>query len=339
MNVLLTCVGRRRYLVDYLKAELDGTGMVLGVDNQRAAPAANVCDMFLVAPEIYAESYIDFLVDVCRTRQVSALLSLNDLELPLIAEHAQRFRDVGTVPVVSSADVIRLCADKLMTARFAESIGVLTPRSYATLQSAEEALAAGDITFPLVVKPRWGSASFGIFFVESREELRFAHAYCTRIWLQSKFARMGEPDALVLIQEMVSGQEFGLDIFNDLKGKPVGVAARKKLSMRAGETDRAVTVESGPFSDMAARISRCLRHIGNLDCDVIVRDGRQYLLEMNPRFGGGYPFTHLAGANLIRVLLNCLRGTHQGEEIRYRTGLELAKCDFLASVEPLAGTD
>ena len=133
MNVLLTCVGRRRYLVEYLKSELNGTGMVLGVDNQRSAPAASVCDMFLLAPDVYAESYIDYLVDVCRTRQVAALLSLNDLELPLIAEHAHRFRDVGTVPVVSSAEVVRLCADKLMTARFAESIGVSVPRSYATL--------------------------------------------------------------------------------------------------------------------------------------------------------------------------------------------------------------
>ncbi len=290
--------------------------------------------MFLVAPDIYADNYIDFLVDVCRTHRISALLSLNDLELPLIAQHAERLREVGTVPVVSSAEVIHLCSDKFRTSQFAESIGLSTPRSYATLQSAEQAIDAGEVSFPLVVKPRWGSASFGIFFVENREELRFAHAYCARIWKQSKFMRMGQPDGLVLVQEMISGQEYGLDIFNDLERRPVGLAVRKKLSMRAGETDRAITVESGPFSDMAARISHGLRHIGNVDCDVIERDGRYYLLEMNPRFGGGYPFSHIAGANLIRVLLSCLRGTYQGEEVRYQTGLELAKCDFLASVEP-----
>jgi carbamoyl-phosphate synthase large subunit len=98
----------------------------------------------------------------------------------------------------------------------------------------------------------------------------------------------------------------------------------------------AVTVDSDPFSDMAGRISRGRRQIGNVDRDVIVRDGCQYLLEMNPRFGG-YPFTHIAGANLIRVLLNCMRGTHQGEQIRYQAGLEFAKCDFLASVKAPAG--
>ncbi|CAG9185048.1 ATP-grasp domain-containing protein [Cupriavidus pinatubonensis] len=334
MNVLLTCVGRRRYLVDYFKSELNGAGMVFGVDNQRSAPAANVCDAFLVAPDIYAESYIDFLVDVCRNHRISALLSLNDLELPLIARHAQRLREVGTVPIVSSPEVVHLCADKFVTSQFAESIGIATPRSYATLQSAEEALDTGEVSFPLVVKPRWGSASFGIFFVENRDELRFAHAYCARIWKQSKFTRMGEADALVLVQEMIVGQEYGLDIFNDLEGQPLGLAARLKLSMRAGETDRAITVENGPFSDMAARISRALRHIGNVDCDVIERDGRLYLLEMNPRFGGGYPFSHIAGANLIRVLLSCLRGDYNGEEVRYQSGLEFAKCDFLASVEP-----
>ncbi len=331
MNVLLTCVGRRRYLVEYFKSELNGTGMVLGVDMHAGAPAASACDMFLVAPSLYAENYIDFLVDVCRVHRVSAILSLNDLELPLLAAQAPRFRETGAIPVISSAEVIDLCADKFLTAQFAESIGVSTPRSYATLESAEHAIAAGTVAFPLVVKPRWGSASFGIFFVENRDELRFAHAYCQRIWRQSNFARMGQPEALVLVQEAISGQEYGLDIFNDLEAKPVGFAVRKKLSMRAGETDRAITVESRPFSELAARISRGLRHIGNVDCDVIERDGRQYLLEMNPRFGGGYPFTHIAGANLVRVLLNCLRG-QQGQEVRYQAGIELAKCDYLASV-------
>ncbi|WP_316155537.1 ATP-grasp domain-containing protein [Cupriavidus sp. BIC8F] len=332
MNVLLTCVGRRRYLVEYFKSELDGSGLVLGVDMHAGAPAASACDRFLVAPALYADDYIDFLVDVCRTHQVSAILSLNDLELPLLAAHAHRFREVGTTPVISSEEVIHLCADKFLTAQFAESIGVSTPRSYATLESAEHAIASGAVSFPLVVKPRWGSASFGIFFVENLEELCFAHAYCQRIWRQSNLARMGQPESPVLVQEAISGQEYGLDIFNDLEAKPVGLAVRKKLSMRAGETDRAITVESKPFSDLASRISRELGHIGNVDCDVIVRDGRQYLLEMNPRFGGGYPFTHLAGANLVRVLLNCLRGGQQGQEVHYQAGIELAKCDYLASV-------
>jgi len=328
MNVLLTCVGRRRYLVEYFRSELNGTGTVLGVDMQRNAPAASACDMFLVAPSLYADNYIDFLVDVCRQHRVSAILSLNDLELPLIAANAQRFREIGTIPVISSAEVIQICADKFLTAQFAESIGLSTPRSYATLESAESAIAAGSAVFPLVVKPRWGSASFGIFFVEDQNELRFAHAYCQRLWRQSIFAKMGQPGELVLIQEMISGQEYGLDIFNDLEAKPVGFAVRKKLRMRAGETDQAITVEGAPFSDLAARISRELRHIGNVDCDVIERDGRQYLLEMNPRFGGGYPFTHMAGANLVRVLLNCVRGDQQGREVRYQAGVQLAKCDY-----------
>lgn len=328
MNVLLTCVGRRRYLVEYFKSELNGTGMVIGVDMQRNTPAASACDLFLAAPSLHAEHYIDFLLEVCREHRVSAILSLNDLELPLIAAHAERFREIGTIPIISSADVVRLCADKFLTAQFAESIGLSTPRSYATLESAESAIAAGSEVFPLVVKPRWGSASFGIFFVEDQNELRFAHAYCQRLCRQSIFAKMGPPGEQVLIQEMISGQEYGIDIFNDLDAKPVGFAVRQKLRMRAGETDQAITVEGKPFSDLAARIGRELRHIGNVDCDVIERDGRQYLLEMNPRFGGGYPFTHIAGANLVRVLLNCLRG-EQGQEVRYQAGVELVKCDEL----------
>ena len=332
MNVLLTCVGRRRYLVDYFRSELNGSGKVIGLDMTRNAPAASACDMFLLAPGIYADHYIDFLVDVCRTHRVSAILSLNDMELPILAAHADRLRAIGTIPVISSPEVIGLCADKFLTAQFAESIGLSTPRSYATLESAEEALDAGSLAFPLVVKPRWGSASFGIFFVANRDELRFAHAYCERTWQQSAFGKMGEPGAQVLIQEMVQGQEYGLDIFNDLEARPVGFAVRKKLAMRAGETDRAITVDGAPFRDLATRIGEGLGHIGNVDCDVIERDGRQYLLEMNPRFGGGYPFTHLAGANLVRILLDCVSGKPHGQGVSYRSGVELAKCDYLAGL-------
>ncbi len=335
MNVLLTCIGRRRYLAEYFKSELNGTGLVLGVDMNGGAPAASACDRFFLAPGLDADNYIDFLLNLCSEHRVSAILSLNDLELPLLAANAQRFREIGTIPVISSTEVVNLCADKFLTAQFAESIGVSTPRSYATLESAEDAISAGTEIFPLVVKPRWGSAGFGILFVENLDELRFAYAYCLRMCRKSAFARLGQPDAAVLVQELISGQEYGLDIFNDLEARPVGFAVRKKLSMRAGETDRAITVESEPFDDIATRIGHELGHIGNVDCDVIEREGRQYLLELNPRFGGGYPFTHLAGANLVRVLLNCVRGQHS-QKVHYQAGIELFKCAYLARVGELA---
>ena len=101
----------------------------------------------------------------------------------------------------------------------------------------------------------------------------------------------------VLIQELIIGEEYSLDVVNDLDGRHVATFARCKLAMRAGETDRAVTVDREELHRLGAAIGGQLGHAGNLDCDVLAAQDRMYVLDLNPRFGGGYPFSHAAGAN------------------------------------------
>jgi carbamoyl-phosphate synthase large subunit len=111
----------------------------------------------------------------------------------------------------------------------------------------------------------------------------------------------------------------------------IGFAAKKKLAMRAGETDKAITVAPASFEGIVAKIARALLHRGNLDCDFLERDGKFYLLEFNPRFGGGYPFTHLAGANHIQMLID----DYQERPLTpysYQVGKAFAKCDTLVEV-------
>lgn len=74
-------------------------------------------------------------------------------------------------------------------------------------------------------------------------------------------------------------------------------------------------------SSVVAASSR-LGHTGPCDVDVIVRDGTPYLIECNPRFGGHYPFAHLAGANVPRFLLSCVSGTKiDSDDLRARPGI------------------
>ena len=74
--------------------------------------------------------------------------------------------------------------------------------------------------------------------------------------------------------------------------------------MRSGETDKAVTVAKDRFEGIVDKMIKSLRVRGNLDCDFLEQDDKIYLLEMNPRFGGGYPFTHEAGANHVQRLID-----------------------------------
>jgi len=109
------------------------------------------------------------------------------------------------------------------------------------------------------------------------------------------------------VQERLNGQEHGLDIVNDLNGKYITTFVKHKLAMRSGETDVAITVDSPELIGLGAKLSRLLGHYGNLDVDAFLMGGQVHVLEMNARFGGGYPFSHLAGADLPRAIVSWLR--------------------------------
>lgn len=329
MNILLTCAGRRRYLVDYFKQSLDGKGLVIGTDMSPTAPALEICDRWHLVPNVYDPKYIEILLDICRKEKIAAVISLNDLELPILARHRMEFRSVGAEVVVSNVEAIRLCSDKWATVQLAKELDIPTPATFLDVPSVNEALENGEIRYPLIVKPRWGSASFGLFVAEDAEELPLLFNLCTKRVKSSYLSQFAESDDVVIVQEFISGQEYGLDIFNDLDGRYCGVVCKRKLAMRGGETDKATTVSSERFADHAQRLANRLGHIGNLDCDFLEDERGLFLLELNPRFGGGYPFSHEAGARLTDILLQCLSGQAENITIQYKENMTFSKCDIL----------
>jgi carbamoyl-phosphate synthase large subunit len=335
MNVLLTCAGRRNYLVEFFRAALDGRGQVFAADCSPDAPALHDADRAFVVPPINHPEYVEHLLELCRAHAVGLLVPLNDLELPVLARHRDRFRAGHTVAVLSSPEVVDTCFDKWATGRFLESCGIACPRTWLSLREARTALDRGEIGLPLVIKPRWGSASIGIAHVERADDLAPAYDRIRRRLAGTILAAVSARDQehAVLIQERLPGQEYGLDVVNDLDGRYVTTFARRKLAMRAGETDRAVTVESDEFDRIGAAIGQGLGHVGNLDCDAFLAADRLYALELNPRFGGGYPFSHLAGADLPAALIAWAAGEAPDPRwLRVRPGVTAAKCDRLVPV-------
>jgi carbamoyl-phosphate synthase large subunit len=309
---MLTCAGRRNYLVKFFQEALEGRGLVFAADASADAPALLQADRSFILPALSDPAYIDTLLSICQQHRVFLLIPLNDLELPLLATQKARFLQVGTLPVISTPQVIYTCADKWAALNFLKSNGFGVPSTYLSLADAREALAQGDIRFPLVVKPRWGSASIGIEYSKDDEELelnfRLASMRLPRTRLREKSASASESQRCILIQERLCGQEYGLDIVNDLEGHHVCTLVRRKIAMRAGETDRAVAVTNELLEQIGEGIGRKLGHVGILDCDAVITEGNYHLLDLNPRFGGGYPFSHVAGANLPSALVawaNC----------------------------------
>ena len=336
MNVLLTCAGRRNYLIKYFKQAVGDRGRVLAVDASARASALQEADAAFTVPFVSDPGYLDVLVEICRGNRVHLLFSLNDLELPLIAENKARFADVGTLPVISSSRVVDLCFDKWATAGFINAQGLSVPRTYISLAEVEVALERGEVVFPLVLKPRWGSASIDIMYAYDVEELRLTHQLIKKHLPRTILAgqSVNDPDHAIIIQERIEGQEYGLDVINDLDGNYVTTFAKRKMKMRAGETDQAITVENPQLSALGETLARGLRHIGNLDCDVFVNDNGCFVLEMNPRFGGGYPFSHMAGADLPATLIAWADGRIPDPSwLEIKPNVIAAKCDQLVLIE------
>lgn len=309
MNILFTCAGRRTYLLKYFKDNMAEDDKVVATDMQLSAPALQVADIKVQVPAVYDPEYVNITLNICKEYKIDAIISLNDLELPILAENKPRFESLGVKVIVSDPNVIDIAFDKYKTAQWVESLGLVAPKTYVRLEDVKNALAAGEIEFPLFMKPRWGSGSIGLESIADMDELDIYYHLQLKKIKKTILATASVGDEYIMIQEKLTGSEFGLDIMNDLTGKNVAVSVKQKLAMRAGETDKAVTVDLPEVREIGRKIGEALGHIGNLDVDIMQRaDGAYCVLELNPRFGGGFPFSYEAGVNMPKAIIKWIKG-------------------------------
>ena len=145
MNILFTCAGRRTYLLKYFKENLSEGDKIVATDMQLSAPALQVADVKIQVPAVYDPKYIDITLNICKEQKIDALISLNDLELPVLAENKAKFEALGVKVIVSDPAVIDIAFDKYKTAQWVESIGLNAPKTYVRLEDAKKALAAGEM--------------------------------------------------------------------------------------------------------------------------------------------------------------------------------------------------
>lgn len=330
MNVLLTCAGRRTFEIDAFRQAVAGRGSVFACDADPNAPALQMADDAFVVPPINADDYVDRLLELCARHEIGLVIPAFEPELPLLAARRSAFEAVGTTVLVSTPEVIATCYDKVASAAFLAACGVRSPRTYLSLERARTAVRDGQVAFPLMVKPRFGVSSIGIQLVDDEDELAFFFRLCRKQIAATFLAATsaGDPDTSVLVQEALVGEEFGLDIVNDLDGAYACTFVKRKLRMRAGQTDRASTVDDPRLQALGELIGRRLGHRGILDCDAfVVRDGI-CVIDLNPRFGGGYPYSHLAGANLPAAFLAWARGEQPDPSwLRITPDLTIARYD------------
>lgn len=329
MNILLTSVGRRTYLVEYFKEALKMAGepgMVHGA-NSKVCPAFFAADKKVVTPLIYEKNYIPFLLEYCKKWDIRLLVPLFDIDLPVLASARETFEACGVTVVTADAAAVAVCNDKWKTYRVLTKHRIPTPESWLDKEDVIQAVREGRASYPVMIKPRWGMGSLSVYQADSEDELRILDKKIRREIFDSylKYEAAQDP-ANVIIQQKIKGNEFGLDVINDLEGRFRTVVVKKKDAMRAGETDESETMEIPKLARIGEALSGILRHRGNLDVDILEEDGKYYVLEMNDRFGGGYPFSHAAGIHLPYALVMwVLKKEPEEKYLKARAGIRALK--------------
>ena len=315
MNILILSCGTRNKVVQYFRENLNGSGKVVATDCSNLAPALYEADVHYIVPRMVDDGYIDVIFDICKKEQIDGVLSLIDPELSLLAENTAKFAELGVTVIGSGYDLCEMSLDKYEMYRWLRDHGYKCGRSYMDKAEFYRDLDAGLIDFPVFVKPARGSASISISKVHDREELEFL---------------LSREEGL-MIQQFLNGQEIGADVYIDMvSGEVVSIFTKKKLKMRAGETDKALSFRDDKLFALIRKFAVEAGYRGQIDIDIFEINGEYYISEVNPRFGGGYPHAYESGANHMELVINNLKGIANTSRIgQYRDGTYMMKYNEL----------
>lgn len=311
MNILIASCGTRNKIIQYFKRAMAGRGRVVATDCNPNAPALYDADCHYIVPRITADNYMDVIYDICRREKIDGILSLIDPELSLLAFHEKEFEALGVKVIGSSYELCERTLNKWEMYQWLTAHGYKCARSYMDVDTFLADVQAGVISYPVFVKPAKGSASIAISKAEDEETVRLLMSH-------------GEE---MMIQEFLDGQEIGADCYIDMvSGETVSVFTKKKLVMRAGETDKGISFRDERLYALITKFIDESGFRGQIDIDLFDLGGVYYISEVNPRFGGGYPHAYECGVDHMTLILNNLEGRANKSIIgQYEEGLVMMK--------------
>jgi len=293
MNLLILSCGTRDKVVQAFKEAFGSEGKVVCTDCSPYAPALYEADAYYIVPRITEPGYLDVIYDICKKESITGVLSLIDPELSLIAAHEEEWKALGVTVIGSAYELCERTLNKWELYCWMKEHGYPCAKTYRDIEDFRKDLELGEICFPVFVKPMKGSASIQIAKADDMETAAFLFSH-------------GEQ---MIIQEYLTGQEIGADVYIDLISKEVvSIFTKKKLVMRAGETDKAISFIDERLFEQIEKFVIENGFTGQIDIDLFEQDGVYYFSEVNPRFGGGYPHAYACGVDHMTLIKKNLLG-------------------------------
>ena len=288
MNILLTAIGKRVHLIEHLKEY----NYVVGVDCGDLVPAKEFVNSFYKVPFYKDNEYVDNLIYICKREKINLLIPLYEPEFVILNKYKSKFEQIGVKILLSDKKILEICSDKEKTYEFFIKNNINTPQIL-----GKEDLNENE-KYPLIVKPRDGMGSKGVFKINNKKELMFFLDYTK--------------DSIV--QEFVDGTEYTVDVLYDLKGKLISVVPRERIEVRSGEVSKSRSVKNEKIIKSTVNLCNKLKTISkdligplNIQC-IIDKNKSIKFIEVNPRFGGGVPLSIASGVSYSRYFDMMIKG-------------------------------
>lgn len=207
----------------------------------------------------------------------------------------------GAFIPVSEIDVCETMFDKLRSAEWFEANGIAQPKFFKDVESFE---------YPVVLKPRKGSASKGLIICKSKDAVPAVDlsGYLCSAYVEDR-------------------TEYSVDCYVNREGYAVSVVPRIRTETSGGEVVRSVTVRDQEVIDVSRRILAAGKFKGPITIQFIRnnRDGALLAMEVNPRFGGGVVTSIGAGSGIVDMVLREARGEVASSVSDWEDGVVMAR--------------
>lgn len=313
MNYLMLSVGRRGELLKNFKESLDENSRLIATDLSPYAPALYLADKQYLVPSINDSKYIEVVLDICKKEQINAVTTFIDPEIELLAKNREKFTAIGVEVLAPYKETAELCFNKYLMFKHLKENKIPTVMTWGTIEEFDFAYKKDEVDFPVFVKPRTGSGSVG----------------ARKIITYSELSAAMENDSTLIIQEFMNCSDLDADVYIDtISHEAVSAFSKRKIETRIGGASKTVSFKDDKLFEFIQKICKVFKFNGPIDMDFFFKDGKYYLSEINPRFGGAYLHAYGAGVDFIKLIDNNLKGnTNKANFGNYDEGVVMMMYD------------
>jgi len=300
LNILLTSIGRRNYLIDFFNNILK-TKKIICINSQEIFFSKSNLINFYKSPKTNSRKYIKFILSIVKKNKIKLIIPLRDDDALKLSNYNKCFKKLNITLISPTYSKTLLIRDKYKIKFLLKKNNINYPNTYISKKTFFNDIKKKKIKYPVILKPRYGSGSNLNYIASNKKELNFFYQYISKK-LKDYFIKK-KSNYNVVIQDFIKGEEYNVDLINSLDGSYHTHIIKKKIRMRSGETE-AGYLSNLDVSHICLKLSEIIKHNFLLDIDLIFYNKKFYIIDINPRIGGGYPFSHILGYNMLKFLLS-----------------------------------